>query len=135
MAAPTIAITVEDVIVHRRSKNVLLAFQMYGGTDVTGATGETVDLTTATNPKGKPRGKLAAKPLPANTDIEQITTPVGFVAELKQAAVSPTLANYQLVVYSAMGTPQASSYNSTLCPTLLADSPKIIFRIRQKLSS
>lgn len=58
--------------------------------------GEALDFTAATNPNGLPRRMPPSKPLPTEDDITIDKVPLGFTAEIKQAASSPTLKNFVL---------------------------------------
>lgn len=64
--------------------------------------GQTWDFTTATDPNklGRLRPPARVGALPSNAQIEVSGTPLGFTAEIKQAAASPTLLNYVLRVFS-----------------------------------
>lgn len=71
--------------------------------------GQTFDFTAATDPKkfGRARPPARVGALPANDQIEVVGEPLGFTAELKQAAASPTLLNYVLRVENITANPGA----------------------------
>lgn len=62
--------------------------------------GQVFDFTAATDPKKLGRYLPPSKPLPSNDEIAIQQAPLGFTAELKQAAASPTLKNFVLRVFN-----------------------------------
>jgi hypothetical protein len=62
--------------------------------------GQTVDLTAATDPNKLGRKLPPSKPLPTNEQMEVVGEPLGFTAEMKQAAASPTLKNFVLRIFN-----------------------------------
>jgi len=60
------------------------------------ATGETFDFTKVTMTGKQARVRPPSKPLPTEGQIEITKVPLGFTAEIKQAAANPSLSNYVL---------------------------------------
>lgn len=60
------------------------------------ATGEVLDFTSVADPKKLGRRIPPAKPLPVNADITVLKVPLGFTADVNQAAANPALNNFVL---------------------------------------
>lgn len=69
------------------------------GQGYSSVTGEVIDFTKVTSNPKLARIRPPAKPLPTEGQIEITKMPLGYTAEVKQAAASPTLANYVLRIY------------------------------------
>lgn len=76
------------------------------------AGGETLDFTTALT-TGKPARPTPpgppASPLPTNNQIKAIRVPAGYDVVVSQAAVSPTLKNFNLQIFTSGNTALATA--------------------------
>lgn len=72
------------------------------GSGYPGAPGELVNFTAATDPKKLGRRLPPARTgaLPTEDKITVVKMPAGFTAEIKQAAASPTLANFRMTIFN-----------------------------------
>lgn len=95
--------------------------------------GETIDLSTITNPGKHPRSGFPAGTIPSNDDIEVLQVPAGHSAYLIQNGTLPTLKNFLLKIYTTAATEHASgALAASLFGATVGASPKFIFRIRFK---
>lgn len=119
-------------ITRRKKRYYYAIFLADPGTPTYQTGGIPVDLTTVTNPRGYERAKWASPALPNNDDIEQITTPLGYVLALQQAASLPTMKNFVLHIFTAPGTELGNGSNipAALFGATLAAAPEIMFEIR-----
>lgn len=123
--------------ISRRKKYIDYTVQLADpGAPTYPALGIVVDLTTVTNPKGYERAKWASPDLPgtATGDAEQLSAPQGFLCTLEQAAANPTMKNFVLRIWTAPGTELGTGAGipAGLFAALIANAPKIVFRLRQR---
>lgn len=133
MAAPSIRVTVRDVIYTRREKIVRVAIQLFGTTPDYTVGGEVIDLSAAVNPKAFPRAKIPATPLRQAKDIVTLNNVIGYGFSLKQNGSSPTIKNYLLQGWN--GSTQIATTWPVGTYGATADlAPEILFDIRSGIA-